>query len=595
MRSRALVAAIALAGAAVLAWAVTAIVTATHGFDTTDEGFYLLSYRWWQENPRNFSGVQYLYGPVFDLLGRDIAALRIFRLLTVLTAGAVFGWSFMRWLRLRRPAAPASRLWEVAGTVAITAAGGLIYGWIPATPAYNDITVLGGLLVTAAVLRTAAAVDRDERVPAWVPLLTGPLAVAITLAKWSSGVTIVTTGAAALIVVLWPRVRAILRFLGWAAAGAAAGLALIHLLVTPLDDTIRVMVQVTRVVAGKGHSPSDLLARYWDTTLTIFGQVLPRYGWLLAAVVALVVLRQRRAQRVAAVLAAGALGLALWHALDDGGLGGGAGANVQRYPATMIACVLVAVLAGLAVVVSERVRREPGSSLSRQGGRDWVVLGTVFAMPVVQAFGTDVPLLNMAVNSFAAWMAVIIAVLTGIEAAPAAARALLTTVAAGAVAAVVSISVGAMLLHPYRGQPHARTTATVAGVPALASVTVTPEQAAAYAGLRARLEPYLAPGGRAVMGFDKMAGVVYLLDGRSVGEAWYPSNDRARAAAGIRADCADGKPWSAERKPILLFNRAISVTELKALQYCGLDFATDYRLLGPATETMGLEVYVPVG
>ena len=90
----------------------TAAVTAGHGFDITDEGFYLLSYRWWRADLYTYTGVQYLYGPIFQGLGYSIAALRLVRLATITGASAVFGWAFMSWLRQRRPRAPASRLWK---------------------------------------------------------------------------------------------------------------------------------------------------------------------------------------------------------------------------------------------------------------------------------------------------------------------------------------------------------------------------------------------------------------------------------------------------------------------------------------------------
>jgi hypothetical protein len=47
-----------------LVWSTIAILTATRGFDPTDEGGYLLSYRWWSENLH--SGSQYLY-PSFEV------------------------------------------------------------------------------------------------------------------------------------------------------------------------------------------------------------------------------------------------------------------------------------------------------------------------------------------------------------------------------------------------------------------------------------------------------------------------------------------------------------------------------------------------
>src|SRR4051794_25855843 len=70
-------------GAAAVVWIATAVLGVHHGFDITDEGFYLLSYRWWKYEHRTFTGAQYIYGPVFQLLGYDIAALRLFRLVTV--------------------------------------------------------------------------------------------------------------------------------------------------------------------------------------------------------------------------------------------------------------------------------------------------------------------------------------------------------------------------------------------------------------------------------------------------------------------------------------------------------------------------------
>ena len=49
------------------------------------------------------------------------------------------------------------------------------------------------------------------------------------------------------------------------------------------------------------------------------------------------------------------------------------------------------------------------------------------------------------------------------------------------------------------------------------------------------------------------------------------------------------------RAPILLFNRAIRPNELAVLQYCGLDVTTDYRIIAPSEETMGLTIALPVG
>ena len=65
-------------------WVTAALTMADRGLDGTDEGFYLLSYRWWDTSLRNFTAAQYVYGPVFELMGFDIVRLRYFRVVTVL-------------------------------------------------------------------------------------------------------------------------------------------------------------------------------------------------------------------------------------------------------------------------------------------------------------------------------------------------------------------------------------------------------------------------------------------------------------------------------------------------------------------------------
>jgi hypothetical protein len=106
--------ALACSVAAVI-WIGAAARSTGHGFDTSDEGYYLLSYRWWSTHFRNFTGAQYLYGPLFQAFGYSIAGLRIFRLFTQVAVHGVLAFTFMRWLRERRPSAPPTWLWEAAG------------------------------------------------------------------------------------------------------------------------------------------------------------------------------------------------------------------------------------------------------------------------------------------------------------------------------------------------------------------------------------------------------------------------------------------------------------------------------------------------
>jgi hypothetical protein len=589
------------ASLAALAWAGAVALSAGHGFDRSDEGFYLLSYRWWNTDYRTFTGAQYLYGPVFQATGYNIAALRIFRLVTVLGAHAAFGWAFMRWLRLSRPSAPTSRLWEVAGTMAIVAAGGVVYGWLPLSPGYNDVTVLGALVSMALVLFAAVHAAKGRPVPAWVPLAWGPVIIAMVLAKWTAaGATLLVIGVVAL-VLLWPRgIREIGRIAAWLVASLVISCLAVDLLVVPLTTAIPQMLAVNRLAVSSSNSPANLLHMYWNSGVAMLRTTITQNWLLLLAVAVAVVSRRRGVAIVALVLGVAGLGWSTWRAVRHGGLGGGV-VNLARYPVLLVAALLAVLVA---VLVSKSIgwrQRRAGaasasqvSSIDRDGWRVWLVLAALLVLPVAQALGTGNPLYFMAVNGFAAWMAIIIAVLTGIDQAPVIAKGLVATVAAAAVIVATSVGAAGVWYHPYRTRSHAQTTALAAGVPALSSLRLDPQSARQYSDLYQQLKPYLLPPGRAMMGFDEMSGLILALGGRPVGEAWYSRIDRARSAAGIRADCAGGHPWWGQRLPIILFDRPVSDSETAALQACGLSLANDYRLLPFQEDGMNLTIYVPL-
>jgi hypothetical protein len=270
--------------------------------------------------------------------------------------------------------------------------------------------------------------------------------------------------------------------------------------------------------------------------------------------------------------------------------------NVVRYPFGAAMWPIAAVLLAVVVFVHTR-RRQPlrswPSTVSRHDLRDWYVYGLLGVLPYVQAFGTDNNIQQNAVNAYGACAALIVAVVTGVRGAPALVRGVAVASAAGAMAVTALIVSDALTIHPYRTAPLAQTTAVAPDVPTLGSLRLEPGRAEAYSNLASVLRPYLDPPGRPIMGFDELAGLVFLLDGRSYGEAWYSSLDPARTAASIRAACGETGVWPG-RHPILIFGRPISGTERDALRACGLDFDRDFAPVALPEQTLGLRVYVPV-
>jgi hypothetical protein len=359
-----------------------------------------------------------------------------------------------------------------------------------------------------------------------------------------------------------------------------------------LDQAIPLMWSTNKLIAAGSNSPASLLLMY---RLSV-GQLITRTvqaHWLLLGITLITVLpRGSRGSRVAAVLVVGATAFSFWILLAGGALTGGT-VNLSRYSVGLTLVLAITLIVALRTLLDWRRPLGPASSLRHEGLRGTAMVVLLLALPITQAAGTGNPIYYLAFNCFPPCAAVIILVLTGIEGAPRVARGLTAVAAAGAVMLSASIGTSGLLVHPYRTAKPSTSTATASGVPALSSVSLAPETAADYSQLAREVGPYLKPGGGTyMMGFDGLPGIIFALDGRSVGEGWYSKGDRPRAAAGIRAECPGGKgPWGS-RPPILLFSRPVSRSEIRALKSCGLTFYRDYRQLGTVSETMGLTVYV---
>lgn len=606
-----------------LVWISAGVRSAGRGLNMDDDAFYLISYRWWDVHHRNFTGAQYFYGPVFELLGYDIAGLRLFRLATIVAVHAVLGWSLMWWLRPQRPAAPATRLWEAAGTAAVVATGGVACGWFPLSPGYNDGALLGALLCMSFVLFAAGHLDRGRTVPLRLAVGYGATVPFMLLAKWSSVLVVLLTAAVAVMLFGRRPIRESVRMIAAVAAGTAAVTALLWVFV-PVATAIREMARTNQLIsASSGVSLSGRIIRYGQELYDLLTITLDRHSLLLIAAVAVVTASWLPALRMAAgAFAVVALGLTIQTVIVGDAVRGGAG-NATAYGRTLFVALLVTVWLALLVVDSERVRRArwlagqapgefagrapgelagraPGeagsptvSSMTASGPRRWLVLVALVLLPLAQAAGTTGSLLPRSIGGFAAWMAVMIAVCTGLEAASGPVRAMAGAVLVVTVVASGNIAVGGLWKHPYRTYPYAGATERAAGVPALASLRFNPVTAAAFAELRRQLRPLVEPAGRAMIG---VPAVVLALDGRPVGEPWPRP---VGVAAGIHQACEDGRPWWGSRPPLLLYGEPVGRLEIEAFRTCGITFATDYRLLAsyrlPAEPKKAIElrVFVP--
>lgn len=581
-----------LAGATTLVWAVAAVLMSRRGFDFTDEGLYLLSYRWWNDDLRSFSGTQYVYGPVFQLFGYDVGALRIFRLVTVLGTHAVFGWAFMTWLRTRRPEALASWHWELAGTMVVVAAGGISYCWLPLSPGYNDVVALGSLLMAAAVLRSMRAVALGRRLPVLPALALGPLAIAMVLAKWSAGATLLFLTVLAVVGFAALGARGWWRYIAATAAGLVGTALLVEIALVSFTDMLPPMLELNRAVAASSHDPMTILETYWTHGVRMMTRAGKIAGVAVVVAGAGYALRRLGLRRTGAVV--GLVGPAAGMVAASPDTLGFPGSGPLQLPELTSALVGPCFAVAVVVVLRTTLLR---ARTTLRGGDGWrttlpaaVTIVMLLLLPAVQAAGTSNALHYLAIQVYAAWVALLVAAVTALP--PASSTRLL---AAGAVACAVigSSAVGAhaLLENPYRTSGYAESTTPIGGDGPAASVKVAPEVADALEELRAIVGDE-ATTGRPMMAFDGHPGVVFLLGGRSVGEGWYSGRDLARTATGIRVACADGNPWG-DQQPLVLYYRSASTIERAAMRKCGLHFPRDFRLLGRVGGPGGLPlVYV---
>jgi hypothetical protein len=572
-------------------WTVTAILCASRGFDTSDEGFYLLAYRWWNVNFDTFTGAQYFYGPVFDLLGHNVAELRVFKVVTLLAAHATFGWHFMCWLRLRRPQAPTSLWWEASGTAAIVASAGIVYSWLPLSPGYNDLSLTCAMLAAGVALRMARTFEVSATTSWWTPIAMGGVAVVMVLNKWSSALlsfVVITIALAVVALALrlsWPTLA---RVAGFMILGMLGSLAIVNFVLVPLGKLVPPMLEVNSLVAGSSNSPTALLSLYWTSAVALLRDILQQQGVLLLA--AVVVPSVRRRQGLAVTFAVLGLGVATAQVVRNHGLQAGSH-NLPSITVSIFTPLLAMTVAAVAVFVSARVDNRK-VAIRHASRRQQICSSTVFAMlvtlPIAQAAGTGNPVHFIAMTCLGLWVAAAIGSVTSIPAAARGARVLVAGTLALLILATSLIAVDGLWNHPYRTTGHDASTARVPGVPALSSLRLEPTAARRYSALHAQLKPFIQPPGRAMMAFDGLSGIVLLLDGRPVGEAWYAANS-PRPTAGIRRACAQGEPWWGDRKPLVIFNRQVTSVERRALRTCHLSLRDDYS----AVEAGGLLIYLP--
>ena len=259
---------------------------APRGLDFTDESYYLLSFLHWREFTANVTFFGAYFEAPFRLLGQDVASIRIFGMLLLMSAAGFLAWRAMRFGGVDRadgggtePLLPFVLCGMVASLFYYS------YGTTLRVPSYN-LLVLVCMLVATGLLLFVVDGRASRR-------QTGVAALGYGLALGACAFTKVTSAAAmvlchgAFFLAYFQRRRS-LELAALALIGVALNVVVLQLLQPRWFDVLRSGVALT--ITLDGRYATIPFAALWEAILRGAQRLLP--ALLLAAVVFAVVVRR---------------------------------------------------------------------------------------------------------------------------------------------------------------------------------------------------------------------------------------------------------------------------------------------------------------
>ena len=583
---------LALAVLAVMAWALP------RGFDITDEGFYLLNFRYPAEYEASISTFHLIVTRMLGLTNASVFTARAVGLGAAVLGAVVFGLCLAAWLRATM--ATGGRRWVsrpglVVGFVLLGAL--LVFSIFPRSISYNGLTSLLLLLSAAAVL---AALRRGPGAATWQLLGIGFILGLDVFVKASSAALLF--GAAVLVLAWYWRSfgwRVMLRAAVLLGLGLALGFGLYFVAVEPIGLWHHNFVQEMAAIQSQGrYGIADLLPKYISSAVRALVFLVFPLGPVMMALAGLAWWWSRRVP-------------AAWHQLSALAVGGGLGGfllmealrrrwysnaisnGLETLP-LLLALVVTTALVVAAVAAQPRFHTDHATSVPAASVQQWPVGLWLLALPLLAAAGTINDLrLNLLVD-MAPWFGLLLILVSQVRLVllPVWVPAALLLAPAGYAA---EQTIWGVLWTPYNlaatmaAQTEPLHAAGVTGPlqvdPATAAFVTQLEKLLAAAGFRPG-DPLLA--------FYDLPGLVYLCGGVSPGAAWYfPGRD-------VRNCHALDLTAQPLRKACILLNQPLSDEMKLCLHEHGLAFPENYRLVGTVfssykSEYRHIQVYTSVG
>lgn len=554
-----------------------ALIFMGHGFDFTDEAYYII----WIKNPfyYDYSNTQFgfVYFPLFHFLGQDLHLMRVANIVLTYGTGLILSYVTLRELDGRQH----FTFLGLAQATAISTLSVAFLFWLPLSPSYNTLSLQALMLTAIGLLRASKDMSRAS-VAGWILIGVG---------GWLTFMAKVSTAA-----VLGPLVVLVVLLSGrWSLRGLAISTITSTLLLvisayaidgslTSFLDRIRLAVEISGM-AGAGYSLAEILR--------LDGIDLTAPDWIIAiATGAVLLLAGVLSRRPSAPVAGLGLAIALFCCLitalillrvvpSSWDIGLSARAILLVFPATSIV---------LALPTLFRLARAPEGGETRTTVLRNYALGLGFmALPLIYAFGSNNNYWKLAGDACIFWAlgAMLFAARSGAVLRD---RHLIPYTLLAPVLALFFLQHG--LAKPYR-QPEPLWTnnrQVALGNPSH-SLTLSSDFAAyieeAQSGAKAA---GFQPGMPMIDLSGQSPGLLFALGARNVGYPWlsggYPGSTEIVKAALERVNCTDlAQSW------VLLERIGPRMVDSSVLSVFGADVEEDFDIVAQWTTAVGAGGY----
>jgi hypothetical protein len=535
------------------------LVALRHGLDWSDEAFVWTMIASDRVSAGEAWGFQHLLHPVFMLVGENVLAMRVLRLVGYVAVSGAVTWAAARVMAAAGAALTRREQWFVlfvaqAGTL-------LVWSYPPRYFGYNELSAwLSSLLCAALAVGLVPRTGDDRRLRALPWVAVGLLLLPLFMAKFTAALAWAALVGVLLLVPV-PGTPRWLRLLA-AGGGATLSLAVMKVLGVPFLTVARNaygMLTNHSTQKASNHSISVILETYLTSTRTTArAAVLPILLLLALTLVCLLVRRRTVVGGVAALLVAAAFVAVQVPKVVEG-----------TWPLLGSVAATLGLGGAMALVPAARATLPPKAPNRRLA----VVLLLALATPLIAPVGTNNLIWGHTVFSATCWT-----VLFGLgmclvaRVASPFARVAPLLLGGAAVALTTTAVAYEVTVHPYRSYPLLEQDSTTS-VPPLAGIRLTEDQATVANWLHSVAVEQRADGVPAVA--MATPGYLFMFNRSGWASPWAGGIWQAAIARNCRREPPEDLFVIQPATPKLLIK-----TETKRLQTaltgCGLEFPADF-------------------